>query len=142
MEPWVWWVGAGILMLAAEMLLPGVFLFWIGAAAIGAGLAVLWQAWDFPAASVVFLVLLAAGIGFSWARKRVVPPVNKPGDGLVGRHVMLIEDGPAGARVRLGDSEWPARLLAPAEPGAGLVVVAVENTTLVVGAPAAQAARE
>ncbi len=137
MEPWVWWVGSGLVMLAAEMLLPGVFLFWIGAAAIGAGLAVLWLGWAFPAACVAFLVLLAAGVGFSWSRKRVKPPVNNPGDGLVGRHVLLIEDGPAGARVRLGDSEWPARLLAPAEPGTGLMVVAVENTTLVVGAPRA-----
>ena len=131
-EPWVWWIGTGLVLLAAETMLPGVYLVWIGAAAVGAGLAVVGLGWGFAGASVAFLALLAAGIGFSLTRRRAAPVVNIQGAGLVGRAAVLIEAGPAGARVRLGDSDWPARLLAPAEPGAALRVVAVENTTLIV----------
>jgi inner membrane protein len=35
---WLWLAG-GVLLLAAETMLPGVFLFWIGLAAIATGLA-------------------------------------------------------------------------------------------------------
>ncbi len=131
-EPWLWWIGVGLVLLAAETMLPGVFLVWIGAASIGAGLLVAWLGWGFVGACTAFLALLAAGIAFSLSRRRLRTSANTPGAGLVGRMAVLIEADATGARVRLGDSDWPARLLAPAQPGAALLVVAVENTTLVV----------
>jgi len=131
-EPWVWWVGLGLLLLAAEAVLPGVFLVWIGLAAIGAGLGVLAFGFGLAASCAVFVTCLAAGVAASLRRRRPAPVVNDRGAGLIGRSATLITADAGGARVRLGDSIWPARLLRPAPPGAMLDVVAVENTTLVV----------
>ena len=131
-EPWVWWVGGGLLILAAETVLPGVFLVWIGLAAVGAGLAVLGLGRGVAGACTVFIACLAAGVTTSVLRRRPAATVNTHDAGLIGRNAVLIVADSAGARVRLGDSDWPARLLGTATPGATLVVVAVENTTLVV----------
>ena len=65
-------------------------------------------------------------------------PVNTPEAGLVGRSgVLLVEvEGVPGLRVRLGDSDWPARLPRDLRvPEGGQVRVRVEGvdgTTLVV----------
>ena len=61
--------------------------------------------------------------------------INAPEAGLVGRHATLIAGDPTGLRVRIGDSDWSARLPRDATlpaPGAALVVEAVDGTTLVV----------
>ena len=71
-------------------------------------------------------------MALSLRRRRPRPAVNDRGAGLVGRTAVLISADAGGARVRLGDSIWPARLLGHAPPGATLDVVSVENTTLVV----------
>ncbi|MBK1661382.1 NfeD family protein [Paracraurococcus ruber] len=112
MEPGLIWILAGLLLLAAELALPGVFLLWVGLAAIGTGAVVLAALPPFGAVVGTFLTLLAGGIALSvrLRRRRPVARVNRPEDGLVGRHGMLqpLEDG--GLRVRIGDSDWPARL--------------------------------
>ncbi len=131
-EPWVWWVGGGLILLAAETMLPGVFLMWIGLAAIGAGLAVLGFGLGLAASCAVFIACLGAGVAVGLRRGQPRPAVNDRGAGLVGRTAVLISADAAGARVRLGDSIWPARVLGYAPAGAMLDVVAVENTTLVV----------
>ena len=131
-EPWVWWVGGGLILLAAETVLPGVYLVWVGLAAVGAGLAVLGFGLGLAVSCVVFIACLGAGVAASLRRRQPRPAVNDRGAGLVGRTAVLISADAAGARVRLGDSIWPARLLGPAPPGATLDVMAVENTTLVV----------
>ncbi len=131
---WAWWMAAGLVMLATEMMLPGVFLVWIGSAAVVVGMAVLWLGLGFAASVALFLGLLAAGLTLSVRarRGRVPPAVNAPEAGLAGRVGVLLEAGPAGVRVRLGDSDWPARLLEPAEAGAAVRVEGVEGTVLVV----------
>lgn len=131
--PWSVWVVAGLLMMAAEMLLPGAFLIWVGAAALGTGLLVLLLEPSLPVALLAFVLLLGLGIGLSlaWLRPRAAArrsTVNAPGSGLVGRAgVMLAAD-----RVRVGDSDWPARPLEGAAPGSTVRVVAVEGLTLLV----------
>ena len=35
MDAWAIWIGLGLLAMGAELLLPGAFLVWIGAAAVG-----------------------------------------------------------------------------------------------------------
>jgi inner membrane protein len=61
--------------------------------------------------------------------------VNSPEAGLVGRSgTLLVSDGP-GLRVRIGDSEWPARLPREMRVPDGPVrvrVEGVEGTALVV----------
>ena len=138
MEPGLIWILAGLVLLAAELALPGAFLLWVGIAAIGAGLALLLVP-GFELAVVVFLVLLGGGI---WAtlrlRRRQGGPghsLNRPESGLVGRSGTLLPlEGP-GLRVRIGDSDWPARLPRDTRVPEGPVRVRVEGvdgTTLVV----------
>ena len=47
MSDWIVWLAAGLVLLLLEMLAPGVFMMWLGLAALGTG-----------------LVTLAAGVGF------------------------------------------------------------------------------
>jgi membrane protein implicated in regulation of membrane protease activity len=137
-EPGLIWLLAGLALLGAEMLLPGVYLLWVGAAAIGTGLLLLAVAPGFAASVGVFLALLAAGIGASLAIRRrggAPPRVNAPEAGLAGRHAVVIAVEGAGLRVRLGDSDWPARLprgAAQPVPGSVVRVEAVDGTVLVV----------
>ena len=41
MDPGLIWVLGGLLLLGAELALPGIFLLWVGLAAIGTGLFIL-----------------------------------------------------------------------------------------------------
>jgi membrane protein implicated in regulation of membrane protease activity len=61
--------------------------------------------------------------------------VNTPDAGLIGRFGVLTEPGNAGPRVRVGDSDWAARLprdLAESPAGTRVRVEGVDGTTLVV----------
>jgi hypothetical protein len=140
MEPGLIWILAGLLLLLAELAIPGVFLVWIGLAALGTGALQLLTVLSFGAVVAVFLLLLGAGIWLSLRLRRAAPSpsLNTPGSGLVGRSGMLLPLGEAegpGLRVRIGDSEWQARLplelRAPERP-MRVRVEAVEGTTLIV----------
>jgi membrane protein implicated in regulation of membrane protease activity len=138
MEPGLIWILVGLALLGAEMLLPGVWLVWIGLAAIGTGLALLVAAIGFGWAVALFLALLATGILVSLRlRPRSGPAhrVNAPEAGLAGRHAVVVAAEGGGLRVRLGDSEWPARLprgVAAPEAGSVVRVEAVDGMVLVV----------
>ncbi len=137
MDPGLIWVLAGLILLGAELALPGIFLLWVGLAAIGTGLFVLLVAPLFWETAIAFLVFLVAGIAVAVRLKRTPharPNLNTPDAGLVGRHgVLVAAEGPQ-QRVRVGDSDWPARLTrhAAAQPGEAVRVEAVDGTTLVV----------
>jgi membrane protein implicated in regulation of membrane protease activity len=130
------WLGGGLVLLVAELLVPGAFLMWIGLAGLGTGLAVLLGLAGFGPQVACFAVLTAGSIALGLRLRR--PPeqrVNTPDSGLVGRtaHALAFE-GREG-RVRLGDSDWPAQLVAGAAvppPEARLRVVAVKGLVLVV----------
>lgn len=112
MEPGLIWILGGLLLLGAELALPGIFLLWVGLAAIGTGMVVLFAAPPFATVVLVFLVLLAGGIALAlrWKRHRPAHGLNTPEAGLVGRSGLLLPmEGPE-LRVRIGDSDWPARL--------------------------------
>jgi membrane protein implicated in regulation of membrane protease activity len=132
------WILAGLVLLGAEIFLPGVFLLWIGIAALGTGLLLFFVAPPFWVTSVVFVVLLAGGIAVALRLRRSRHPrprVNTPDAGLIGRFGVLTEPGNAGPRVRVGDSDWAARLprdLAESPAGTRVRVEGVDGTTLVV----------
>ncbi len=138
MENWLIWVLAGLVALGAEMLIPGAFLLWIGAAAIGAGLVLAGLDTPFWATCLVFLVLLAGGVTFSLKRSRPKPThrLNTADAGLAGRVGVLLAPDGSGLRVRIGDSDWSARLprdvATPPEIGARVLVEAVDGTTLII----------
>ena len=126
----VLWLGAGLVLMLLEIAAPGVFLMWLGLAALGTGLV---------AQVVVFAVFAAVSItiGLRVRAPRRAAHLNTPDSGLVGREAVALEFHGRTGRVRVGDSDWNARLASGTEtpaPQAMLRVVGVDGTTLVVGA--------
>ena len=124
--PWAWWV-LGIVLLILEVLMPGVFLVWIGIAAIitGALSLALWETafWTWHAQWLVFAVLslIAAIIGRRIVSSRGQTSDQRNGDDFrcyVGMELEdsrghLIDARPRGFCVtvplrRLLDSAFPA----------------------------------
>ncbi|HZF75859.1 MAG TPA: NfeD family protein [Acetobacteraceae bacterium] len=140
MTAWLAWVLAGLAALGAELVLPGAFLLWVGLAAVGTGLVALLFDPGFVPLAVIFLGLLAGGIATALRLRRqrgAAARVNAPEAGLAGRVAVVLATEGAGLRVRLGDSDWPARLprgAAAVAVGQPVRVEAVDGTTLVVRA--------
>lgn len=114
--PWSWWV-LGLVLLAAELVMPGVFLIWIGLGAIltGAISLLLWESgmWTWGVQALVFAV---ASVAFTLLGRRFLssrdgvsdqPLLNQRSASLVGRTATLqepIRDGRG--RIRLDDTFW------------------------------------
>lgn len=115
-EPHWIWIGLGLLLMALEMVVPGIFLLWFGVAAIVTGTIafVLDLGLPFQIVNFVFLSLIAAYSAKRFLRDRPIvssdPLLNKRGGRLVGDTAVVTQafDGGTG-RVRHGDSEWLAR---------------------------------
>jgi membrane protein implicated in regulation of membrane protease activity len=136
-HPGLAWLVGGLLLMAVEALAPGAFMVWIGLAAVGTGLATLAFPLDFSFEVVVFAVLAAASIASGLRLRRSARPntLNTPQSGLVGRTVQVLSVQGREGRVRMGDSDWSARLdagAAWAEQGRLLEVVALDGCVLVV----------
>ncbi len=139
MEPWLIWVLAGLVLLGAELVLPGAFLLWAGLAAVGTGLVWLVAAPGFPLSVVIFVVLMAAGVAVGLRRRRAQRPawLNTPESGLAGREGVVVSASATGLRVRIGDSDWAAQAEAGGlRAGDTVRVVGVEGTVLRVRAAA------
>lgn len=137
--PWNWMV-LGFLLLALEILVPGVFLLWIGIAAILTG-ALSLQLWDWPSWTwhvqvLLFLVLslISAYIGHRIAGAKEAtsdqPLLNRRGEQLLGRTATLAEPIREGrGRIQLGDTIW--RVAGPDLPvGARVRVVRIGDGDL------------
>lgn len=137
--PWSWMV-LGFILLTLEIMAPGVFLLWIGIAAIivGALSLVLWEAafWAWQVQVAVFLVLAIAStlLGKRYFGDRASasdqPLLNRRGDQLVGRTATLTEPIREGrGRIQLGDTLW--RVSGPDLPsGARVRVVRAAETEM------------
>lgn len=136
---WLWMIG-GVLLLIAELLAPGFFLVWVGAAAIITGGFTL--LFDIGVAGQLALFALYSAIAVYAARRwyegRPVatedPMLNDRSARLIGRTVLVIEpvDEDCG-RVRVGDGEWSARG-GPAAAGDRVRITGVEGNCLLVEA--------
>ena len=139
-EPHYAWLALGLLLAAAEMAIPGVFLIWMAGAALIVGLVAWIAPIGIPLQIVLFAVLamLAVWLGKRYVRDNPIheadPMMNRRGDRLVGETVVVTQAISGGSgRVRLGDSEWIAQ--GPdAAPGARLTVVGHKGTVLIVDA--------
>lgn len=113
--PWSWWI-LGLVFLGLEIVIPGVFLLWIGLAAIvvGAVSIPLWGTafWGWQVQLLIFAVLAVA---MAVLGRRLTassaesdqPMLNRRVEGLVGRTATLEEpivDGKG--RIRLDDTTW------------------------------------
>lgn len=134
----IFWAAAGLLLMVAEVLLPGIFLVWIGLSALIVGA----LAWAFAlggmAQVLAFVLVLAAIMGVIWKsglHRRRQDSLNAPAIGTVGRLVHALDFSGGEGRVRLGDSDWLARVEPGAPdpaPGTQMMVVGVEGIRLVV----------
>jgi len=132
------WLVAGLALLVAETMMPGVFMMWLGIAALGTGALVQWQDIDFAWQVLAFAVLatIALGIGVRIRPARRQAALNTQESGLVNRPARILSAGDHELRVRVGDSDWTARLahgVATPAIGAELRVVGVDGTILIVG---------
>jgi membrane protein implicated in regulation of membrane protease activity len=136
---WLWMIG-GVVLLIAEVMAPGVFLVWIGIAAIVTGLFALLFGIGVAGQLGLFALyaVLAVLVGRRFYAVRGVehsgPRLNDPSQRLIGRRVFVVTavDEDSG-RVRVGDSEWSARG-GPAQPGDRVRITGVEGNTLIVEA--------
>lgn len=116
--PWAWLL-LGLVLLGLELAIPGVFLMWLGLAALTVGaLSVLpfadvsWWPWQAQALAFTVLSVLFAMVGHRMLRQEdrrevTTAPLNDRTAQLVGRTATLIEDIDNGVgRVRLGDTVW------------------------------------
>ncbi len=133
------WMVGGLVLAALEMVAPGVFLLWVGLAAIGAGAAAGLMDLDWPGQIAVFVALALLLVAFAALRLGRRPPttlVNAPAAGLVGQTCRAVAFRDGEGRVTLGDGTWPARMEGAATPetGQALKVVGLDGTTLLVAA--------
>ena len=153
--PWAW-MGLGFTLLALELAIPGVFLMWVGLAAVAVGavgllglpssiLGLPVGGWDWQAQAVTFaaLAVLFAVMGGRMTARRdndEADDLGRPGRRLLGRTGTLVDPIEGGiGRVKLGDTLWrvegsdmPAgtRVTVTGENGATLSVKAAEVPVL------------
>lgn len=138
-SPWSWFI-IGCLLMALEALIPGVFILWIGVAAIVVGLFV--SAWPEAPLGLQFLVLavaigLSVWVGLRLHRKRKLSPeqssLNSGLHSYIGRQAVAITAFAQGqGRVRLDDSFYTALCSAPIAEGDPVRVVGIEGSMLLV----------
>ncbi len=131
------WAALAVGLFAAEALVPGAFMLWMGFAAA----AVFALVWAVEGVTVLLQVVLFVVLSFvsiqiyrTWFRKREVqseqPLLNRRAEQLVGRVVMLeqaIVDG--NGRAKIDDALWV--VAGPDLPvGSRVRVVAVDGMTL------------
>lgn len=133
------WLSIGIVLCIAEMIVPGVFLLWLGIAALLTGLAVFILPIPLAAQLLLFAVLSVATVyaGRRWSGSREIPSddplLNDRLARLVGEPVVVEEAIVGGrGRVRVGDGVWPATG-ADAAAGTRLTVTGAANGVLTVG---------
>jgi inner membrane protein len=132
---WGWFIAGGVL-LVLEVLAPGVFMLWLGLAAILVGLISLVLDWPWQAQFVAFAAFAIAAVPL-WRRLAAhataptdQPFLNRRAEGHVGRIFTLekpILDG--SGTVAIDDSIW--RITGPDLPaGSRIKVTRVEGTAL------------
>ncbi|MGH8084099.1 MAG: NfeD family protein [Lysobacter sp.] len=135
-SPWFWW-GVALVLFAAEAILPGSFMLWLGLAALGTGLIDLAVPMSASAQWILFAVLALIAVAAGWQYKKRNPMqasdqplLNRRGAQLVG-HVYPLESAIVDGRGRLkiGDAFWTASGPDLAI-GTRVRVVAVDGTTL------------
>ncbi|MBW8783362.1 MAG: NfeD family protein [Novosphingobium sp.] len=134
---WLWLI-VGLVLAAAEIVVPGVFLIWIAAAALITGLLTWVLPIDGAVQTVIFaaLAVLAGYSGRLWVRAHPIasadPLMNQRGARLVGQRVVVTEAIEGGiGRVRCGGDEWIAH--GPDAPvGAHLTITGSDGVVLIV----------
>jgi len=134
---WSWWI-LGLVLLGAEVLLPGFFFLWFGVAAILIGISALlieWP-WQWQVLGFVVLSVIAVLVGRRFAGspddETEDPHLNLRASRLEGRTFVLLEPIVEGrGRIRIDDSVWQVH--GPDAPaGVRVVVTGSDGTILTV----------
>jgi inner membrane protein len=135
------WLIFGVLLMALELLAPGVFLFWLGLAALLVGLLSFAIDLSWQTQLLLFAVFAACAVPL-WRRLALSgkavsqsnPFLNKRADALIGRVFTLekpIIDG--SGTVRIDDTIW--RVAGPDAPaGSRVRIVQADGASLTVAA--------
>jgi inner membrane protein len=134
------WLIAGLVLMALELLVPGVFLLWLGLAALLVGVISLFADWVWQVQVIAFAAFSLAAVPL-WRRlasQSASNPdsqfLNRRSDALVGRVFTLdkpITDG--SGTVRIDDTVW--RVRGPDSPaGSRIKIVRADGASLVVEA--------
>ena len=136
---WLWLIG-GVLLLILEVIAPGFFLVFLGAAAIATGLFTVLFNLGTAAELALFALyaVIAVLVGRRFYANRTAdstdPLLNDRAGRLVGKVVTVVATiDDQNGRVRVGDSEWSARG-GPAAVGERVRITGVEGNCLTVEA--------
>ena len=138
LEPgWLWAIG-GVVLLIAEIIAPGFFLVFVGAAAIATGIFTLLFDLGFVPQIILFALYTALAVMIGkrfYAQPETTDQMlqlNDPGRRLIGKSVVVVDPvDEHGGRVKVGDSEWSARG-GPAAVGDRVTITGVEGNCLTV----------
>ncbi len=137
---WHWWAGLALLMMIAEIFIPGFFLFCIGIGCVAASLA---AAIGFGPAVQLLAFSAFALLAFFTVRPILMKRFWKKGDvrtnadALPGQRGRVSQDFDPGlrlGRVQVGGDDWRAECLTdtPLRIGDTIEVVRVDSNTLIV----------
>ncbi len=137
LDAYGWWT-AGLVLLIGEILVPGIFLIWLGLAALVMGLVHwllptlpwYWQLALYAAIAAALVFGLRPLLTRELERETERPTLNRRLHAMVGRTGTLSEPIVGGTgRARIGDTEW--RVRGPDMPaGTRVRVVGVDEETL------------
>ncbi len=138
LDPHWSWFAIGLVLAAAEMAIPGVFLIWLAGAALITGMLTWVVPISLPVQIVIFSVLSIASVftGKRYLRDNPIaaadPLMNDRGARLIGEVVVVTHAIDSGTgRVKQGDSEWLVK--GPdAEPGTKMRVSGHDGAVLIV----------
>lgn len=132
------WLAIGLILAAAEMMAPGLFLIWLAGAALLTGVVTWLVPIGLPLQIVLFAVMAIASVfvGRNYLRANPVreadPKMNQRGARLVGETAVVTQAIAGGTgRVHHGDSEWLARGPDTA-PGARVRITGSDGVVLLV----------
>ncbi len=132
---WLWMIG-GVLLLTAEIIAPGFFLIFVGAAAVATGLFTLLfslgVASELALFAVYAILAVMAGRKFYANRDEAASDtlLNDPARRLIGKVVTVVTAvDQHNGRVRLSDGEWSARG-GPAAIGDQVRILGVDGNCL------------
>lgn len=133
------WLIVGVVLMGIETFAPGVFMLWLGLAALIVGLLTFGIVWSWQAQIIAFAALSIAMVPLwrYYSQRNATPTdtpfLNKRAEGLIGRVFMLekpIVDGVG--TVKIDDTIW--RVSGPDAPaGSRVKIVHADGASLQVG---------
>ena len=143
MEYCMWfWLIMGVLLMIAELFVPGVFVIWLGLAAVLNGILLSFidmrfsfQLLSFAGFSIVCVLLgwYVYGQVMIHSSKKEYSSLNNGAEAFIGKEYLLTEDVVNGrSKVRVGDTVWLAQAPNGLKAGTPVVVEKVDGVLLFV----------